>query len=96
MIKVKMTNKSDLYNCFIIAYFDFDSRNLGFINTTIEGIRTSAQIKQVLMEITTKTPKNFKGSKLERVSARNPMITDSALIIIPRPVVVSVIKAASL
>jgi len=94
MIKVKITDRIDLYDCFIFDYFD--SRNLGFINTTIEGIRTSAQIKHVVIDITTKTPKNFKGSKLERVSARNPMITDSALIIIPRPVVVSVMKAASL
>ena len=96
MINVKNTDRSDLYECFIFDYFDFDSRNLGFINTTIEGIRTSAQIKHVVIDITTKTPKNFKGSKLESVSARNPMITDSALIIISRPVVVSVMKAASL
>ena len=48
------------------------------------------------MEITTSTPKNLKGSKLESVSDKNPIITESALIIIPLPVVVSVITAASL
>ena len=74
-----------------MIYFEFDSRNLGFLNTTIEGMRTSAQIKHVVMEITTRMPKNLRGSKLDKVSARNPMITDSALIIIPRPVVVNVI-----
>ena len=76
-------------------YFEFDSRNLGFLITMIEGIRTSAQIKHVVIEITTSIPKNLRGSKLESVSARNPMITDKALMIIPLPVVVKVLWAAS-
>jgi hypothetical protein len=63
---------------------------------TMAGISTSALIRQVVMEITTNPPKKRRGAKLERVSARNPIITERALIIIPRPAVVNEIKAASL
>ena len=74
-----------------MAYFG--SRYLGLNITTIEGIRTSAEIKQLPMEITTNPPKNFRGSKLESVNAINPTITDNALIMMPRPVVVRVMPA---
>ncbi len=79
---------ADLIKCFINNYFG--SRNLGLAKITIDGISTSAQIKQVVMEITTSPPKKRRGSKFERVSAKNPTITESALIIIPFPVVIRV------
>ena len=71
------------------------SKNFGFTNITIDGIRMSALKRHVVIEITTRAPKKRKGAKFESVRAKKPITTDSALKIIPLPDVVRLICAAS-
>ena len=62
----------------------------------MEGTNNKELIRQVVIEITIRAPKNFNGVKLDKVNGRNPMITDTAFIIIPLPEVDNAIRAASL
>ncbi len=73
----------------------FVSRNLGFTKMTIEGIRINALTRHVVIDITTSAPKKRRGAKLDRVSTRNPIMTEMALITMPRPVVVRVFNVAA-
>ena len=67
------------------------SRNLGLVNITMAGTKNSELIKQVVIEMTIRAPKYFKGVKLDNIRGIKPTITESALMIIPRPEVLSVI-----
>ena len=60
------------------------------------GTKKSELIRQVVIEITIKAPKNFKGVKLDKISGIKPTITESALMIIPLPDVLSVMPTAFL
>ena len=60
------------------------------------GTKNSELIRHVVMDMTIKAPKNFKGVKLDNISGMKPTITESAFMIIPLPDVLSVIRTASL
>ena len=69
-------------------------KNFG-LNTTInDGIITIAPIKQDMIESTTSKPKNLIGANADNNSTLNPITTDNALYVIPRPVVVMVVFMA--
>ena len=72
------------------------SRNLGLVIITIAGTKNKELIRQVVMEITIRAPKYFKGVKLDKISGIKPIITDNALIIIPLPEVFRVMRTAFL
>ena len=44
------------------------SRNLGLVRITIAGTKNSELMRQVVMEITIKAPKYFKGVKLDKIN----------------------------
>ena len=60
------------------------------------GTKNRELIRQAVIEMTISAPKNFKGVKLDKISGIKPTITESALIIIPLPDVLRVIRTASL
>ncbi len=60
------------------------------------GTKNSELIKQVVIEMTISAPKYFKGVKLDKISGIKHTITESALIIIPLPDVLRVIRTAFL
>ena len=58
-------------------------------------MRTSAPTRQEKIETTIRNPKNLNGMKPDVNNTRKPIITEKALKMIPRPVVVRVFLAAS-
>jgi hypothetical protein len=63
---------------------------------TIAGTISKELIRQVVIEMTTNAPKNFRGVKLDKTKGRNPTITENALMTMPLPEVASVTSTASL
>ena len=56
----------------------------------------NAPRRQLTIDTTTRIPKNRIGVKEEMINTTNPTMTESALKIMPRPVVVMVVITASL
>ena len=59
------------------------------------GIKTNAQIRQRNMERMISTANIFRYGNAEKNSTEKPIITENALITMPRPVVVSATLVAS-
>ena len=71
--------------------YPFGSRKSGLITRHSAGMRIMAPSRHAEMDTTTRNPKNLIGVKLEKSITVKPTITESALKMIPRPVVVRVI-----
>ena len=71
------------------------SRKSGLNTMHTEGTKMMAPIKHEEIDTIIRKPKNFTGTKFELNKIENPITTESALNMIPRPVVSKVCFMAS-